>query len=299
MVRKLLLEVALCTASHASLAQGFWAPGACWVYSNGLANGARHTYIGDSIVNGLTLQVCTYETCWIDDFGVYHCPVMNGPFLEYVTMQGEALLYGLNSPIGLDTLFWLGVPGDRWWAPGSETNCLGFVGMIEIQDTGHVVNDGIQLRTWTAARLQEDGTPIPWTMKTITERIGVTPRTFCPTLCSAWTDCETFSLQVLEHYSDADISIPDGTSCDVTTGMPGATTPCSVLLPNPGTNQLTFAGLQPTAAVSVCDALGRTMHAASKLPTATIDTATWPSGTYFVMVTGNASAPSVLRWVKQ
>ena len=297
-MKRLSTLVIVAALTTSAFSQGFWAPGACWTFSDG-QNAERYLYLGDTIVNGATLQKCLYEICWIDGSGVYHCGNFNGPFYEYTTVQGEAVLSRVNYLTGLDTLYWLGVPGDRWWPPGSEEYCLGLAGMLEIQDTGHVVIEGIELRTWNVARLTQNGTPITGTLETITERIGAVPRRFCPSVCSVIVDCYMFSLA---HYSDGEINIPPGSPCGITTNdavdhrinrLQG--------MPNPGTDQLNITGLSSTPSkVEVRDALGRLVHSQNMAASnAIIPTSAWARGTYFITATDQSGTREVLRWVKQ
>lgn len=300
-MRKISTVVLLAGLMSNCVAQQFWAPGACWFYSDG-PNGERYSYLHDTVVDGMTLQVSLREFCYLDQLGAYQCSTgLNGPFYEYVTLQDEVVLSCDLVSTQWDTLYWLGLPGDRWWAPGSEANCMGFAGMIEVQDTGHVVHDGISLRTWIVARLQEDGTPSPWFTETITERIGSLPRYFCPTICSTWTECETYSLGFLGHYSDVEVSIPDGTYCDFTTAIQNThmSAPAGAY-PNPGTDQLWITGLTTTVSIEVHDPLGRLVHSRSNLSeNAPIETASWDSGTYFIAVVQANGVRDLLRWVKQ
>ena len=224
-----------------AMAQGFWEPGACWRYDDGLGiNGEQYQYIGDTMILGVSVQVSSHKMCWIDGLGVFHCWANIGPFYDYFTLQGDVVLVPDGSFTAMDTMFWLGVPGDRWWIPGSEEYCNGYYGMQEIQDTGHVVYDGISLRTWEVATLSPSGTPAGGFTETITERIGGVPRRFCPAICSMITDCEPSSLRNLVHYSDGEINIPLGTTCDMATSTPGVGSVSSLrIAPNPGVDQLT------------------------------------------------------------
>lgn len=300
-MRKLIVVVAFVISSASSMGQGFWETGACWMYSNGY-EGYRYSHLSDTIVNGMVIQRTEWWACY-EYQGVLHCEPfmngMNGPFYEYVTLQNDVVLRGGPSFTSWDTLYWLGVPGDRWWPIGSEAFCNGYEGMLQILDTGNVVVQGMSLRTWSVTSLNQNGTPGNWVVATITERIGAVPRNFCPVICSVIYDCFPPSLY---HYSDGEINMPLGTTCDIATSNSRIDSADDLRTsPNPGTDQLTITGLSSTPSkVEVRDALGRLVHSQNMAASnAIIPTSAWARGTYFITATDQSGTREVLRWVKQ
>ena len=255
--------------------------------------------MSDSVIDGMDVQVCLWEICNISPPGIYNCGNFNGPYFEFVTTQGEAVLsraYPLSTE--WDTLYWLGVPGNRWWPKNSEQFCLGYAGMLEIQDTGHVVIQGVELRTWDVIRLSESGTPFPGLSVTITERIGAAPRNFCPWLCSVTVDCYDYQLV---HYSDAEITVPPGASCDIAmSGPPSHPMNHWRITPNPGVNELRISGVGSSRTkIEVHDALGRRITAQSTTRDyECINTSDWEPGAYWVTLNHLGGHRQVLRWVK-
>ncbi|HRD51579.1 MAG TPA: T9SS type A sorting domain-containing protein [Flavobacteriales bacterium] len=300
---KKLFATMLVIGIPASSTAQFWAPGACWTYHDlaGL-NAERFLYVRDSVIDGMDVQVCRWEICGISPPGVYNCGNFNGPYYEFITTQGEAVLsrvYPLST--SWDTLYWLGVPGDRWWPRNSEPYCLGYAGMLQIQDTGHVVIQGVELRTWEVVRLSESGAPFLGWSVTITERIGAAPRNFCPWLCSVIVDCYDYQLV---HYSDDEIAIPPGASCAMAMGHPVNQLMSDWrTLPNPGSDELRVTGrIAAATRVEVCDALGRLIVGQALLRNEipiTISTSAWEPGTYFVTLIEHSGQRQVLRWLKE
>lgn len=225
------------------------------------------------------------------------------PCTMYFRMDGLAVLEkhgGVSCPSGglWDTLYYLGDIGDRWNGDNVDPACYP-LGVLEIQDTGHVVIQGTTLRTWDIAYLDENGAPLPFSPDTfrLTERLGMTFN-WPPQPCDGGIVEGTPGVRL--HYSDIDFSIPDGSTCDLPTMVSGTEGPPLTIAPNPGTDQLWITGLTATASIEVRDPLGRLVHSRSKLPmNAPIETASWESGTYFITVVQANGARDLLRWVKQ
>lgn len=266
----------------------------------GLPDLVRITYIGDTVIDGHEAQKREDLPCFDENDGTFICGAFNGPFYDYTTVQGDVVLQQSWRVPTWDTLYWLGIPGDRWWPLRADTACPGPGGMLEIQDTGHVMVDGIQLRTWQVAVLDNNGLPYlpPWyDLLYITERIGLEPR-ICPISCSAIVDC---FFGPFVHYSDNEIDLFDNEwTCDipmrsVETGLSGPLR----MEPNPGTELFRISGLDLTATVEAKDALGRSMHRQRYVPGTAIGTEGWHPGTYLITIQEGMKAPRTLRWMKQ
>ncbi len=230
----------------------------------------------------------------------------SSPQRRFYSLQGNVVLDRNLFPVpggDWDTLYFLGVPGDRWWPRYTDQTCPP-LGMIEIQDTGHVIIDGINLRTWDLAYLNEAGQPIPegnpsWgDTLGIIEHIGSMPGgPPMPCTTQNWDICGAYRL----HYSDDLISFPDETFCDITTyiSTTGSSSAIVGSYPNPGTDQLTLTGLSSTShTIEVRDPLGRLIHTQNMAAgNAIIETSVWPSGTYFVSIVG--SELQFIKWMKE
>ena len=289
-------------------AQQWLAPGACWVHRVYCLNPGtfyHYQYVSDTVWSGDDVQVVEVSSAYVFQNQLFP----NGPLLKhYFKQQGNVVFdHGsLAYPVpdaSWDTLYVLGLPGDRWWPRFANQSCPP-LGMLEIQDTGQVVIQGVPLRTWNLAYLDANGDPLAqqaWWGDTIgiLERIGSMPG-LPPVPCDTpiWDPCSFFRL----HYSDDEIALPLGTSCDITTAIPPtrATESAIRLHPNPGTDQLYITSLVASATVEVRDPLGRLVHSRSNLPMNTpIETAAWESGTYFITVTDYSGRSQVIKWVKQ
>ncbi|HMC97952.1 MAG TPA: hypothetical protein VKG92_09870, partial [Flavobacteriales bacterium] len=113
----------------------------------------------------------------------------------FTTLQANTVLSKRFYPTetNWDTLYYLGVPGDRWWPLGIGQGACGHLGMLQIQDTGHVTIDDVYLRTWRIAILDSAGIPTPvysynffeQDSVAIIERIGAVPgRAFLSIPCN-------------------------------------------------------------------------------------------------------------------
>ena len=200
-----------------------------------------------------------------------------------------------------DTAFYLGVPGDRWGLDNVDPNCYP-LGAIEIIDTGHVEVQGVILRTWDLAYLDEQGIPIPdlplnyGDTLSLIERFGMMPAT-PPQPCDG-TIVEYMWMH-RTHYSDGEIVFPEGSSCDLATGISGLTGTVTMIVPNPGTDQLRIGPFAGTNKIEVRDPLGRLVHSQSaNSGSATIETSAWATGTYYITMVGNSKS-QVLNWIKQ
>ncbi|MBK8499767.1 MAG: T9SS type A sorting domain-containing protein [Flavobacteriales bacterium] len=170
--------------------------------------------------------------------------------------------------------------------------------MVEIMDTGHVNIDGSLLRTWSLAYLDSAGTPSLGN-EVLVERIGMVPRWPIRFLCHGVID---YMLTDLVCYSDSDITFPGAEPCSLQTSTrdPEGSVPILGCYPNPGTDQLWITGLTSSSMIEVRDPLGRLVHSQTyRDMSAPIGTASWASGSYFVMVVHANGARELLRWMKQ
>ncbi len=204
-----------------------------------------------------------------------------------------------------DTLLWLGVPGDRWMGDDVDPDCYP-LGVVEIQDTGHVIIQGLSLRTWDIARLDQNGDPIPETaLGNFGDTLGIIERVRWnlsppPQPCGGGIVVDYFWF-TRTHYSDVDISLPEGSTCDIitSTNQPEGDLPFAIG-PNPGTDQVTITGLSTGTMIRVCDPLGRLIHSTvSFARDAIIPTSAWEVGTYYITVSGSDGPQRSVRWVKE
>lgn len=203
-----------------------------------------------------------------------------------------------------DTLLFLGNPGDRWNDGSVDLACYPY-GMLEIQDTGHVIIQGITLRTWDLARLDQNGLPIPeenfpnfGDSLSIIERLQGNTWAFPQPCDGEFLDSYWWTLQ---HYSDVDISLPEGSTCDITTGQLELPHALSIVLhPNPG-NTFQLTGLHGrTAQLRLLDMQGRMVRDGFMISErTTVDAEDLLPGTYIVEVHFADGARQALRWVKE
>lgn len=302
-MRKFSTLAFILVLSITGFAQQWLSPGACWVHRYGDLCGFidHHRYVGDSSALGINFQVVEWTRT-----ATYPGAPTSSIQRTFYTMQGNVVLTRSLFPqidASWDTLYVLGVPGDRWWPRFTDQSCPPR-GMLEIQDTGHVVIDGVSLRKWDLAYLDENGIPIPqqpWWADTIgiIDHIGSMPG-YAPIPCNVqiWDICSVYRL----HYSDAQIAFPDGTACEITTSV-RTKDPRHIAItlhPNPGTHQLMLSGLSSDASrIEVRDLLGHLVHTQRmNVSNATIATSSWSNGTYFISVFGE-DGPQVIKWLKQ
>ena len=303
-LKTILTLIAVAGFGLRGVAQQWLAPGACWVtYSGDLCSYMEHhEYVSDSTENGMDIQIVEWtRTPYFPGVGFLTTSSIQRRFYS---RQGNVVLDRNLFPVpggNWDTLYVLGVAGDRWWPRYADQTCPP-LGMIEIQDTGHVVIDGISLRTWDLAYLDEFGEPIPeWgfgdtlgIIEHIGSMVGVPP---LPCNNPNGESCAVYRL----HYSDDQLSFPDGTTCEITTNVAIAhpTSATLVLQPNPGTDQLAITGIASSSRIEVRDALGRLVHSQNGPGgTASLSTNSWPSGAYFINVIAS-DGQQFRKWIKQ
>ena len=307
-MKKIFFILVYILPSAGAKAQGFWAPGACWVYEQLHVSPYLFVgmYTGDTVINGIVAQERTFRTCllsWASGGGLdTNCLSNTWSRRDYGYQQGDIVYSKGDDPAAAwDTLYYLGVPGDRWW-PAHYTYPLtcGTFGMLEIQDTGHVVIDGVNLRTWSLAYLDSAGTST-WGNEqflgadtlAIIERIGgMLP----------WYTCDPVDQPAfrLRHYSDQQMTTGDGPACDIVLSSPSTLSSHNSIFPNPGTDVITLSGSRsgPTK-IEVRGALGRLILSQSLPPSRQLDTSDWPAGTYFLSLISEKGEREVFRWMKQ
>lgn len=262
-------------------------------------------YTGDTVIDGMQVQERTTRTCllnWASGGGLdTNCLSDIWSTREYVYQLGDIVFSKVEgfSP-GWDTLYYLGTPGNRWW-PAHYPYPLdcGTFGMLEIQDTGHVVIDGVNLQTWDLAYLDSAGTSTWGNQQflgadtlAIIERIGG----LFPSYTCEPVDQPAFRLR---HYSDWQMTTGGGLACDIVLPTSETARQLPTLVPNPGVNQFLIGGMIDAALVEVRDVLGRVIYSEKRRPNAWIDSSGWPPGTYFVIVGEANERRKTLRWVRQ
>lgn len=174
-------------------------------------------HVGDTMADGNPAQVVRWTQSMVIPGGPIGPP--SSPQTTLYRMSGDVVYARSLFPqvdLTWDTLYYLGVPGSRWW-PRMATQQGAPFGMLEIQDTGSVVIEGIPLRTWRLAYLDENGAPIPLypgeDSLIITERMGA-PSILAP---RNYDNLEwVFSRRL--HYHDPEISVPAGGACGLPLG---------------------------------------------------------------------------------
>ncbi len=310
-----VLSVILATVTFGPVTgqQQWWAPGACWVYEQLHLSPYLdiYMYTGDTMIDGLLAQQCTHRICYLNygTGGVVDTSCVSDIwwFRDWVSQQGDVVYYRSSfSASPWDTLYYLGVPGNRWWPPNSTGSC-GYFGMLEIQDTGHVVIDGANLRTWSLAYLDSAGTST-WgngqifgsDTLAIIERIGGLPRNFTHYGydCFGPVDPSFFRLQ---HYSDWQITMGGGVTCDFALRADSRSMQTALSLhPNPGTTfQITGLGSRPVR-LRVLDMQGRVVHEGlAATEHSPVDPGDLNHGPYLVEVRLADGQREVIRWVKE
>ncbi len=302
-MKKLLVVLLISTTNVPAMAQQWWAPGACWIYQEQLLSQALHIYMyrGDTLIDGYPAQVCQYRYCDVLPPDTFCYSFIQGTIC---TRLDNDVVYALSGPgvIPLwDTLYYLGLPGDAWYPLGYDWNCAP-LSKILITDTGHVVMDGVSLRTWDIAQLSANGLPMqdpPFgdTLRVV-ERLGGAPRSFPDFYCPPDViDEERFF--TLRHYSDWQISFGTGPSCDIALNSVDVSPARLLCTPNPGTDHIQFNNTSPINIV-VRDALGGIIQTDQRLVASSpVNTEAWPQGTYFISVADEKGTRATLRWMKQ
>lgn len=300
------LLFALSTFALLVQAQEQWlAPGACWDRLGTFVGPqimSRYRYVGDTVVDGYSCQMVHRR-----DDTFYPSGIWSPIFVEYYRMQGAAVMTRCdgwlcppNPP--WDTLLYLGNPGDRWRGGYHDPDCYPF-GILEIQDTAHVVIQGITLRTWDLARLDQNGLPIPeedlpnyGDSLCIIERLGGNIRAFPQPCDGGFIDYYWYTQT---HYSDVDITLPEGSTCDLITTVPQPSIPTIRLI---GSNEgFSLIGLGPSVArVEVLDSQGRIAWSVPGVQEQElVEPKGLQPGMYLVAVRFSNGHQQALHWLKQ
>ena len=303
-MKRTALATLFVPAAVCSIAQQWLVQGARWKYEDLQLGHVLYQswYASDSIVDGYAVQVVRRTQQDI----LFGGPIIALPD-HYYRMEGNAVMRRCGGPwcfdAAWDTTYFLGIPGDRWMSEYAEPSCYPS-GMLQIVDTGHMVLEGIQRRTWDLVYLDENGNTVQDINPQLGDSLGIiegvgSPPGAPPGPCDTMVTWHVPLVSLL-CYSDAELSIPEGTVCDLVTSGNPAEANSSALLPNPGTDQFTITGLSPGSTIRVCDPLGRLIHSAvSTTRDAIIPTSAWEVGTYYITVSHGSGGPSrSLRWVK-
>lgn len=286
-MRNLVLLLLLLAQSAAG--QSWCTPGAQWAYRHHNPWGENfidvHTYLGDTLFQGYMAQ----------HIGVLRSGfwVSAPPLDEFMRTEGDVIYaWSFSSPVGWDTLYWLGNPGNQWWPIGADESCSPG-NLLQIVDTGSVILDGVHLRTWDVTYTSAQNPAWTYTSQLV-ERIGMPTRYFL------WQPCDggviDYNFTDFLCYHDMDI----GTPCDILLNT-NVAVPQGVISasPNPGEHEFRVTGLNGTCMLEVHDALGRAVHTARISEGSVVDAAGWPLGCYTLRIAGRLGERSTLRWLKQ
>ncbi len=283
MTRPFWTLILLCSAGWVN-AQSWCAPGATWTYTNtnnwtfdGIA---RYAYVGDTIMAGGSAQIITLHS--EGHFWPLDTIIVSDGQRFFTRIEGDRI--DLWTGAEFDTLYdFAASPGDHWFvnAPDGVEPFL----VMTVQDTGHVLIDGAQLRYLTTT----DG-------DTVVERLGSLYYHFVP-----WSQLVLDASDgPLRCYNDVEIDYFSPTwwfGCASITGMDASTNRPTMALPNPGTNQLTLSLPAGAHRFALLDTLGHTvLEQRGNGERITIDTSALPMGLYLVRVD---QATSVVRWIKE
>ena len=291
-----------------TMAQSWCPPGAQWNYEDmsiGFYGHYHRAYIGDTVflghpaqrirTTGMRASILDQDTVWIDE-------------VLYTTVQDDILMVPAWSPNGTawDTLLRFdAVPGDRWFFPNHGLYCAGAIGntgIIQVNDTGTVLVDGVPIRRWQYMVDLGNGVPVfggEWYYERIGFIYGMVPYPFC-----GWT---IDAGENFRCYWDGEITftnpqLPGGTTwCDVALSTSGAQLDHGIgIFPNPGSEQLTVALPERAHAFTMLDPVGRMIAAGSGLSgSTTLSTAHLAPGQYLIRIESADGMRITLRWVKE
>ncbi len=281
-MKKLYFLLILLASGTAPLNAQVWAPstGTYWYYTNP-GNGvfcapgyAKYDYYKDSMINGNTCQM-------IRRYGKSVC--QNGPVASYgraiyTYTNSNKVVYVNNytSPSNVqtqafDTLFWFDAPiGAKWQMVHQSFNCTGTVScIVTVQDTGHALFQGVNLRWQKVNYMAQGGGPVQTVTDTIYERFGyLRTDPFNPhNFCSSISDVQTS--RIFRCYGDnqiTDLKFRYSGACDyfvdVSVEELNAAHNDLTVFPNPAGSTLQISSkndLWNDALVEMRDALGRTI----------------------------------------
>jgi hypothetical protein len=298
-MKHLLLLLTLLPLSLA--AQSWCAPGADWKYqlTQMGTDFQRHMwYETDVTINGQEVQRIA-----VRDSGLVFGTQQIYDWFFYTVRIGDAVLYRSSSAQFWDTLYYYGVPGDRWWPmEAPDPDCPGLLGMLEIVDTCTVEIDGLAKRKWEVAMLDPDGEVFPGTTMDLVEGIGMVPFTPIPYFCTIIV--EWYFVEFTSYMDDqiAFSTWPAWPSCDAIGTSVAAIPPEQdhVMYPNPGSNGFHLSGsFGPDTQMILSDASGRVVckHVlAGSRPF--IETSDLPAGIYGVRIIQGSRSLHVGTWVR-
>ncbi len=259
----------------------------------------RHMwYESDVTINGQEVQHIA-----VRDSGLMMGVQQVHEWYFYTVRIGDAVLYRGSETQIWDTLYYYGVPGERWWPiDAPDPACPEFLGMLEIVDTCSIQMDGVTKRIWEVASLDADGSVSPGTNKDLVEGIGMVPFHPTPYFCDMIVE---WYLVTFVSYSDHELAFdawPDWSDCmDISTSMPevkGEQLP--VIYPNPSTNGFHLSGsFGPGTEVSLSDAAGRVVLTRSLIGSkAFMEVLELPAGLYNVRIIQQEKGVHVGSWIR-
>lgn len=293
---KQLLTSVLLVGALGATAQVWCPPGAVWTYRDEswfYDIRSEHRYLGDTVIDGLAAKRIQVRRVGHD----WNTPV-NSTTTEHTALVGNVLLARVG-PVW-DTLYWFGVPGDRWWPIGAQNEACAPYGMLEVADTGRVEMGGLSLATWGIRYMAGGELPSGGGFM-ITERIGAVPRMPFLVDCEMIVDYATPSLVC---YSDNEISTSGNEPCSLTLSAPEVDMERgrSLIRPNPAEDRLwvEMPHAAPGAWLIVRDMQGRTVLERRMRGTREeLDIAHWGSGAYVLEVTNPDKGGQRTRFVKR
>lgn len=213
------LALALALPSLAPAQQPFAATGSTWTYTQGSccwpdSNIAVITVPGDTLIEGRTYSKLEGTSGW---FGCYS-------FAPFLRNSNDSMYYRIGGGSAEQLLFrWDAIPGATWSTPLVQQ---GFVDTLDwsVTDTGHVLIDGVQLRTLTVYQTSRQGTLFAAVGGVVTERLGPT----CAPFTWVFAACDGETFLNTRCYTDPEISWinPQYPQCDLVSGIPEGNTPC-------------------------------------------------------------------------
>lgn len=280
------------------LAQSWCPPGATWTYESaawGIEFRSQYSYASDTALLGMNAQKIDVHDLGSNGGG----DVIENFYTQFTAWEDSIVwLYDdVTAEPMWDTLYWFAaVPGDRWYPPYAPANCPP-MGMMEVVDTAHVLIDGLSLRTWEMAFLDESGGQMSPTFM-ITERVGSERRV--PETLDCMIIIEYF-MNTFICYADDEISTGDE-PCLLTTsteepliGMENVS-----IYPNPGSSGFSINGMDgPGATCRILDLQGREVIGSQTLGDQNqINTTSLLPGTYLIDLRTPDGKSRIMNWIK-
>lgn len=284
-------------------AQNWLTQDAIWHYDFGNTNAGYKAlqYTSDTVVGGRTAQKLTSSHIHQNQVtGVWE----TGADTSFTNFQDSIVFLWANQA-GIwswDTLYLFnGVPGDRWWPIQGENSCPAPWGMLEVQDTSTTMINGVPLRTWCVAYLDEAGEPADPGCFEVYERIGSTAGLVpLPNGCIA-----TETWECLRCYADVEMPLYEtgiAPSCNFILEVDDLRGPGRFSLsPNPGTDHFYVTSSGFKGHLYLFDATGRTIRSTPLGGDRTlIDASSLASGLYgYRAVDRSGRLQAAGLWVKE